>query len=290
MDHVVRVADLTVSYGDLRAVDTVSLDVAPGEIMGIAGPNGAGKTTLVECVAGLRPPTGGRVIVFGRPPDQVRHRIGVQLQESSFPSRTRVAELCRLFAALYRHPAPAAALLDAFGLAAKRDALVSELSGGQRQRLALVLALIGRPDLVILDELTTGLDPAARREAWRHIARLREDGVTVLLTSHYMDELEHLADRLVLLTAGQVRAHGSVADVIREHGRALHEYILDGATRVPPLDGVREVRVAGGRTVILGEHPRALESLRRHLGPDVDVEHRGPSLEDVVLSIADGAS
>jgi len=201
---------LSKTYGDTVAVDDVSFSVAEGEIFAILGPNGAGKSTTVEMIAGLRTPDEGSVSVFGLDPlddrTQLHEILGVQLQESRFHDRAKVGEIVETFAALYLDPADPAELLDRLGLAAKTDSWYSKLSGGQQQRLSIAVALVGQPQVVILDELTTGLDPGARRETWALVEELRESGVTVLLVTHFMDEAERLADRLAIIDQGRILA------------------------------------------------------------------------------------
>jgi ABC-2 type transport system ATP-binding protein len=207
---VVSVDHLRVRYGDTLAVDDVSLSINRGEIFGILGPNGAGKTTTVEAIGGLRRPDGGSVSVLGLDAladrQELRQRVGVQLQTSELPDKLRVGEALELFASFYREPADPGRLLALLGLEAKRDDRFSHLSGGQRQRLSIALALIGRPELAILDELTTGLDPQSRRETWKLIEGIRDEGVTVILVTHFMEEAERLCDRLALLHHGRVIA------------------------------------------------------------------------------------
>ena len=219
MDAVVRVRGLTKRYGGRAVVDGVDLDVGAGEIVGLLGANGAGKTTTVECLQGLRRADGGTVRVLGLDPAtdgaRLRTLIGCQQQESALPDRLRVGEAVTLF----RGPsaAPVDGLLAAFGLAGKRKAAFSALSGGQRQRLFLVLALLNRPRLVILDELTQGLDPAARRDVWDAIRALRDSGTTVLLVTHYMDEAEALCDRVAVMRDGRVVDTGTPAQLVDRH-------------------------------------------------------------------------
>jgi ABC-2 type transport system ATP-binding protein len=207
---VVSVDHLRVRYGDTLAVDDVSLSINRGEIFGILGPNGAGKTTTVEAIGGLRRPDGGSVSVLGLDAlanrQELRQRVGVQLQTSELPDKLRVGEALELFASFYGEPADPGRLLALLGLEAKRDDRFSHLSGGQRQRLSIALALIGRPELAILDELTTGLDPQSRRETWKLIEGIRDEGVTVILVTHFMEEAERLCDRLALLHHGRVIA------------------------------------------------------------------------------------
>jgi ABC-2 type transport system ATP-binding protein len=207
---VIEVADLTKSYDDKIVVDDVSFSVGEGEIFAILGPNGAGKTTTVESIAGLRTPDTGRIEVFGFDPlrdrAQVRSLLGVQLQESRFQDRVKVREVVETYAALYPGPLDGSTLLERLGLSEKADTQYARLSGGQQQRLSIAVALVGRPRAVILDELTTGLDPQARRETWGLVEELRESGVTILLVTHFMEEAERLADRLALIDEGRLVA------------------------------------------------------------------------------------
>jgi ABC-2 type transport system ATP-binding protein len=207
---VIEVSHLHKRYGARVAVDDVSFSVERGEIFGLLGPNGAGKTTTVEAISGLRVPDGGSVRVLGRDPQRdrqaLRSRVGVQLQHGELPERIRVGEALQLYSSFYDHPADWRALLERLGLGELRDACFRTLSGGQKQRLSIALALVGQPTVAILDELTTGLDPAARRETWDLVERVRGQGVTVLLVTHFMPEAEHLADRVAVLSAGRVVA------------------------------------------------------------------------------------
>ena len=211
----IEVEHLSKRYGMKVAVDDVSFAVAEGEIFGLLGRNGAGKSTTVDCVAGLRQPDRGRIRVTGLDPcrdrGEVRQRLGVQLQESQLPDKLTVAEAMRLYASFYRHPADIAALLDVLDLTEKRNTRYRRLSGGQKQRLSIALALIGRPRVAILDELTTGLDPVARRDTWSLISDIRTQGVTSMLVPHFMEEAERLCDRVAILDAGRVAAIGAPA-------------------------------------------------------------------------------
>lgn len=215
---VIEVTHLKKRYGDLVAVDDVSLAVEAGEIFGVLGPNGAGKTTTVECVAGLRVPDGGGVSVLGLDPRrdaaQLRQRVGVQLQESQLPDRLRVAEALELYASFYRNPADPDELIDKLGLGDKRNTAYKKLSGGQKQRLSIALALVGNPEIAILDELTTGLDPQARRDTWGLIEQVRDSGVTIVLVTHFMEEAERLCDRVAVIDRGRVVALDSPAGLV----------------------------------------------------------------------------
>jgi len=215
----IEVDHLSKRYGAKAAVDDVSFTVAEGEIFGLLGRNGAGKSTTVDCVAGLRAPDHGRIRVAGLDPrrdqGELRHRLGVQLQESGLPDKLTVAEVMRLYASFYRHPADTAGLLAMLDLTEKRNTRYRRLSGGQKQRLSIALALIGRPRVAILDELTTGLDPVAMRDTWAIVRRIRDEGVTILLVTHFMAEAERLCDRVAILDAGRIAAIGTPAELGR---------------------------------------------------------------------------
>ncbi len=204
--EAVTVQHLVKRYGHLLAVNDVSFSIHKGEIFGIIGPNGAGKTTSVECISGLRTPDSGSISVFGLSPQQDRNKlrevVGVQLQESALPPRLKVGEAVRLFASFYPNPLDPDELLESLGIKQFANSTFKSLSGGQKQRLSIALALVGNPKLAILDELTTGLDPEARRETWSLIESMRDRGVTVILVTHFMDEAEKLCDRLALITHG----------------------------------------------------------------------------------------
>jgi ABC-2 type transport system ATP-binding protein len=208
--NVIEVTDLVKRYGGRAAVDGVSFTVEEGEIFGILGPNGAGKTTTVESISGLRSPDSGTITVLGLDPQrdrtELRQRLGVQLQESELPDQIKVWEALDLFASFYGDPADWERLIVDLGLSDKRSSVYSKLSGGQKQRLSIALALVGNPKVAILDELTTGLDPQARRDTWQLIEDVRAKGVTIILVTHFMEEAERLADRIALIDAGKVVA------------------------------------------------------------------------------------
>ncbi len=216
--NVIEVNHLTKRYGDRAAVDGVSFSVEEGEIFGILGPNGAGKTTTVETIAGLRSPDDGTISVLGLDPRRDRERlrslVGVQLQESELPERMTVSEALELFASFYEDPADPRTLIADLGLGDKRDTAYRNLSGGQKQRLSIALALVGRPRIAILDELSTGLDPQARRETWQLIESMRDRGVTVLLVTHLMEEAERLADRVAVFGEGRLIALDTPAGIV----------------------------------------------------------------------------
>jgi ABC-2 type transport system ATP-binding protein len=222
MTAVIEVSGLTKRYGGQAVVDGISFDVGQGEIFGILGPNGAGKTTAVECMEGLRRRDGGQVRILGLDPKTDGHRlhqlIGVQLQQAELQDKLKVREALELYASFYPHPADWRELLERWGLAAKADARFGNLSGGQRQRLFIALALVGNPEVVFLDELTAGLDPGARRATWDLISQVRDGGVTVVLVSHFMDEVEELCDRVAILEQGRIAALDTPAGLVDSAG------------------------------------------------------------------------
>jgi ABC-2 type transport system ATP-binding protein len=215
---VIEVSNLHKRYGETVAVEDVSFTVDSGEIFGILGPNGAGKTTTVECVSGLRGRDGGAVRVLGKDPDrdgaQLRELVGVQLQESQLPEKIQVWEALELYSSFYRAPADWRELLDVLGLSAVRRTRFAALSGGQKQRLSIALALVGDPRVAVLDELTTGLDPAARRDTWALIESVRNRGVTIVLVTHFMEEAERLCDRVAVIDGGRTVAVDTPAALI----------------------------------------------------------------------------
>ena len=289
---VVEVRGLRKRYGDRTVVDGVDLDVADGEILGLLGANGAGKTTTVECLQGLRRPDGGSLRVLGLDPQvhgpRLRSLVGSQQQDSALPDRLRVDEAVRLF----RGPRSASGdgLLAAFGLAAHRRTAFGALSGGQRQRLFLVLALLNRPQLVVLDELTQGLDPAARRDVWDAIRTLRAGGTTVLLVTHYMDEAEALCDRLVVMRNGRVVADGTPAELADRHAPWATVRFARPADRTDwsALPGVREVERDGDRVLVHGDRAMiayvCAELVRSGPPPD-DLAVVMPDLEAALVSL-----
>lgn len=219
MQEVIKVEHLTKSYGKRIAADNVDLSVPRGTVFGLLGANGAGKSTTIECILGTKKADSGKVSVLGMNPLTGRRklfeRVGVQFQEASYPDKITVAELCEVTASLYRHAANPSELLDRFGIGDSKKSLVKDLSGGQRQRLFIVLALIPEPEVVFLDELTTGLDAKARREVWKILSALKEKGVTILLTSHFMDEVEVLCDRICILKKGKIVFSGTVSEAVK---------------------------------------------------------------------------
>jgi len=256
---IINVDRLRKRYGGTVAVSDVSFTVERGEIFGILGPNGAGKTTTVESIAGLRTPDGGTITVLDRDPGdpELRRLVGVQLQESQLPEKMTAGEALELYAAFYPEPADWRRLADELGLAGKLTTRFGKLSGGQKQRLSIALALIGNPDIAILDELTTGLDPQARRDTWDLVESVRDRGVTVLLVTHFMEEAERLCDRVALIDAGTVVAldtpSGLIAGVSAEQRIRFRPSVpLDDAL-LTGLAEVREVRRHGTQLEVIGE-------------------------------------
>ncbi|MEU8777446.1 ABC transporter ATP-binding protein [Streptomyces sp. NPDC048606] len=296
-DTVIRAEGLRRAYsGGFEAVRGVSFSVRRGEVFALLGTNGAGKTSTVELLEGLAAPTGGRVRVFGLDPharrDSVRPRTGVMLQEGGFPSDLSVAETVRMWGGLTTGARPAAEALELVGLAARAGVRVKQLSGGERRRLDLALALLGRPEVLFLDEPTTGMDPEGRRDTWDLVRELRDRGTTVLLTTHYLEEAEALADRLAILHEGEIVLTGTPAEVTATHPARIR-FVLPAA--VPASRLPLELRAAadGPRVEIRTE--RLQDDLGRLLrwAHDAGVElsgldARSASLEEAFLDIAQG--
>src|SRR6202035_349729 len=235
----VRVRGLVKSYGDVRAVRGVDLDIHPGEIFALLGPNGAGKTTTVEILEGYRRREGGEVSVLGFDPARERAkmlpRIGIVLQKTGVDRYLTVAETVRLYASYYPHPRSPAEVVDLVGLTEKRNSRLTTLSGGQLRRMDMAVALAGDPDLLFLDEPTTGFDPSARREAWNVVKSLASLGKTILLTTHYMDEAQYLADRVAVIAAGRIVAEGAPGTLGDRNRAAAHiRYRLPADAAPPP--------------------------------------------------------
>jgi ABC-2 type transport system ATP-binding protein len=293
--EAIRVAGLTKRYGQLVAVDGVSFEVEAGEIFGIIGPNGSGKTTTIECLQGLRAADGGQLEVLGLDPrtqgSKLRHRIGSQLQSSALPDRIRVWEALDLFAAISPRAVDWQELAEEWGIAEKKDAAFASLSGGQRQRLFIALALVNSPELVFLDEMTTGLDPAARRLAWELVRSVREKGTTVVLVTHFMDEAAELCDRIAVFRSGAVVAVDTPDGLVE---RATPRSVVRFSSDVPDLEwlsecpGVESITREGKRVAVAGSGPllahvaAALVS-RGIAPPDLAVDRH--NLEDAFLRL-----
>jgi ABC-2 type transport system ATP-binding protein len=275
--HAIVVSDLTKSYGNIEALRGVSFDVAEGEVFGLLGPNGAGKTTTVEILEGYRRRDGGSATVLGFDPGDaprgLRERMGVVLQQSELSPLLTVRETHRLFAGYFGNPRDVDEVIELVGLAEKRDARVKSLSGGQKRRLDLGVALVGNPELVFLDEPTTGFDPAARRAAWELIRTLRSLGTTILLTTHYLDEAQQLADRVAVLRDGVIVRQGAPADLIGDAHTTEIRYVRDGERVV--VTTTEPTRLLNELTADALASGRELERL----------EVRRPTLEDVYLEL-----
>ena len=298
---VIEVDRLHKEYrGGVVAVDEVSFAVEQGEIFGILGPNGAGKTTTVECISGLRAPDGGSVRVLGLDPradrDELHQTVGVQLQEAGLPEKLKVRETMELFASFYREPAEIAPLLRRLGLADKAQARYKKLSGGQKQRLAIALALVGNPKVVVLDELTTGLDPHARRETWGLVEQVREAGVTVLLVTHFMEEAERLCDRIALIDRGRVVAVDTPAGLAERTGGGQRMRFRPSAPledaellALPEVDSLtrRDGRIELVGTSNLVQAVTSLLARRQIIADGLRIEQA--TLDDAFISLTDHA-
>ncbi len=294
MDTVIQVEHLTKSYGRLQAVQDVSFTVQEGEIFGLLGPNGAGKTTTVECLQGLRRYDGGTARVLGFDPRHeapaLRRHIGSQLQEAALPDRIKVWEALDLFASLSPVSADWQELLEQWGLSEKRGATFGSLSGGQRQRLFVALALVNNPKLVFLDEMTTGLDPAARRTAWELVRQIRARGTTVVLVTHFMEEAEALCDRLAIVDKGRVAALDTPAGLVAAYAGGVRvSFSTPGdVTWLKDVAGVQEVSRSGPRVLVMGQGPllaHVAAALVAHGLAPLDLKSEQPTLEDVFLKI-----
>jgi ABC-2 type transport system ATP-binding protein len=294
----VIVHDLHKHYGDVHAARGVSFEIEDGEIFGLLGPNGSGKTTTLECIIGLREPDTGAIEVCGmdarRRPQDVKQKIGAALQTTSLQDKITPREALTLFGSFYRTRAGAGEMLERFALGPKADEPFDTLSGGQRQRLALALAFVNKPELVFLDEPTTGLDPQSRRELHAEIARMKQDGHTVLLTTHYIEEAEHLCDRIAVIDHGQIVATGAPHELVAR-STAMQSVSL---TTVPALDradlsgveGVEELVFEGNRarftTAVVPRTVAGVMSLVEARGVVIsDLVVRRATLEDVFIEL-----
>lgn len=295
---LVRAENLHKRYGDVRALRGISFEIKKGEVFGLLGPNGAGKTTTIEILEGLRQPDEGSVQVCGLDPTregaQLKQRIGAQLQATVLPDKIRVEEALRLFASFYTQAASIEILLDRFGLTEKRRAFFESLSGGQKQRLALALALVNNPELVLLDEPTAGLDAQLRRDIYALIEQSRADGRTVLLTTHYIEEAERLCDRVAIIDLGQVVALGTPRELIQRSGKGTRLEVRlakpVAAARLKEIDAVLDCRETDG-IYFLHAQPaaQAVVALIRFLEAEgntlLDLHIAQPSLEDVFVEM-----
>jgi ABC-2 type transport system ATP-binding protein len=294
---VIKVSSIRKTYGRTVAVDDVSFDVEEGEIFGLIGPNGAGKTTTMECVEGLRRPDHGAISVLSLDPIRdariLQQKVGVQLQQEQLQKRIKVKEAVDLWASLYRRAVDGDALLERLGLADKREAWFMTLSGGQKQRLFIALALIHDPDVVLLDELTTGLDPQARRAIWELVREIRSRGKTVFLTTHLMEEAERLCDRVAIVERGRVIDIGTPVGLVRRHcptqtvvlettdaSAAGHFESIQGVESVTWRDNQCTIRGSGGDLVT-----HVIQCLAEHRIRVTDFRTELPNLEDVFLTL-----
>ena len=290
MDPLARTVKATRSYGPVIALDGVSLDVPAGQLLGLLGPNGAGKTTLLQLLAGLRRPTSGTVELFGGDPREAsrRRRLGSTPQETGLPPTLRVQEVVDFVAGHFDHPVPTGELLEQFGLTGLDRRQTGGLSGGQKRRLAVAVAFVGRPDLVLLDEPTTGLDVEARHALWDAVRVYHRGGGTVVLTSHYLEEVEALAERVVVIDQGKVRADGTLTEVrslvparrLRLRAPALPE--LAGVDRINREGDLYELWTADSDAVV--------RQLVRTGVPFVDLEVSTASLEEAFLALTSPGS
>jgi ABC-2 type transport system ATP-binding protein len=293
---VIEVVHLAKSYRELVALKDVSFSVAEGEIFGILGPNGAGKTTTVECITGLRRPDAGRVSVLGLDPQthsaQLREVLGVQLQDSQLSGVLKVREILDLYRSFYRNPANVEEFVEALGLAEKRDAQYRSLSGGQKQRLSIALALIGQPKVAVLDEMTTGLDPAARRSVWDFIEKVRDRGTTMILVTHFMDEAQRLCDRVTVINRGKIVTTGTPTQLTEQAGSGRTVRLVPGKpfdddllTRLPEVSRVKR---HGSQVVVSGSGQLVNVILKAFDIADIpvtDVEMESATLEDAFVQL-----
>ena len=294
----IAVEGLNVRYKDKHAVRDVSFSVKKGEIFGMIGANGAGKTTIIECIEGLRKKYKGSISVLGVNPKHNRtelyKKIGVQLQETTYQDKVKVNEIGKLFASFYQNAADFDSLLEEFGLTEKKNSYIGKLSGGQRQKLSIILALMGNPKIVFLDEITTGLDPKSRRDIWEKIKRLKGKGITVYMTTHFMEEAEYLCDRLAIVRNGEIAALDSLSNLIENSNvpdkicfvcnQDLDLHTIEGWTETMSFkkDGTR-YHIEGNAESILSK----LYSLAEKNGAMLqNIDVRRPNLEDIFFQYA----
>lgn len=294
---IITVENLEKRYGKKRGVTDVSFSIEENEIFGMVGPNGAGKTTIIECSLGIRKRDSGNVKVLGLDPNVDRNhvfsKVGVQLQETSYPAQARVSEICSLMSSLYKKPLPYHDLLKEFELDEKRRSFISELSGGQRQRLAIILALIPDPKIVVFDELTTGLDPQARRAMWAYIKDLKKRGITVFLTTHFMEEAETLCDKLAFVIEGKIAAVDTVPNIIESCSLKSRIEVSAEATFIEQLKARLEYTScsidAHGQLIIDYDNTHSLLSVIRVIDensiPIRNLTVKTPNLEDAYLKL-----
>ena len=300
MTPIISVQNLRKTYGKTIAVADISFEVAEGEIFGLLGPNGAGKTTTVECLQALRNPDSGNISILGLDPlhqaQELRRRVGSQLQESALPDRIKVWEALDLFASLAPNALDWRVLLEQWGLADKRKAGFHSLSGGQKQRLFIALSLVNNPEIVFLDEMTAGLDPAARRVAWDLIRAIRDRGTTVVLVTHFMDEAENLCDRVAIVDRGKIVVSDTPRGLIAGHATEVRVIFSTDKPDLAFLDkvsGVKKITRRGGRVEVAGSGPLlalVAAALVEHGIVPADLRVEQPTLEDVFLKVTGHAA
>jgi ABC-2 type transport system ATP-binding protein len=294
---VVEVKELKKVYGELTAVDSISFDVYENEIFGMVGPNGAGKTTTIECVEGLRERDAGDISIFGLNPSKadtaLKESIGIQLQETSLPERIRISEAMEMFSSLYPHPINWRKLIERLSLSDKVNSFFRELSGGQKQRLFIALALVNDPKLIFLDELSTGLDPQARHIMWDLVRDIRNEGKTIFLTTHYMEEAERLCDRVAIIDHGKIVALDTPENLVSSLGQEMRiQFVVEESFNVNGFKKLKEVTKTeriGDRIIVYGKGEefvyKVIGSLFAKKIPFREVKIDQPNLEDVFIAL-----
>jgi len=297
MPNIIEVNNLHKSYGKLKAVDGISFDVKRGEIFGIVGPNGAGKTTTIECIEGLRNFNRGEISVLNLNPIKyridLRNRVGMQLQESSLPARLKVWEIIDLYASFYDKSLNQKGLLEKFGLIEKKNNYFSKLSGGQKQRLFIILALLNDPDVIFLDEITTGLDPQARRAMWEIMIEIKNSGKTILLTTHFMEEAEYLCDRVAIIDNGHIIALDTTENLIKNlNGYVQISFLVKEDFDIKileSLNGITNTKITDNKVIIHGDGKNILLDVVNRLSESkidfTNLNMKQPNLEDVFLEL-----
>lgn len=297
MPNVIEVNNLQKSYGKLKAVDGISFDVKRGEIFGIVGPNGAGKTTTIECIEGLRNFDKGEISVLNLNPIKdcinFRNRVGMQLQESSLPARLKVWEIIDLYASFYDKSLNQKDLLKKFGLVEKKNDYFSKLSGGQKQRLFIILALLNDPDVIFLDEITTGLDPQARRAMWKMMIEIKNSGKTILLTTHFMEEAEYLCDRVAIIDNGHIIALDTPENLVKNlNGCVQISFLIKEDFEIKileSLNGIINIKIIDNKIIINGNGKNILLDVVNLLSESkidfTNLNMKQPNLEDVFLEL-----
>ena len=297
METAIEVRDLKKSYGDLEALRGINFTINRGEIFALLGPNGAGKTTIMEILEGYIQRTSGHVSVLGYDPDSspedLRSRVGIVLQETGVDLYLKVGEIIKQFSGFYQNPKPINEILDVTGLRRQSDIRIRRLSGGQRRRLDVALGIVGDPELLFLDEPTTGLDPYARRNTWNMIASLRELGKTILLTTHYMDEAEVLADKIALLNAGIIEAEGTLEELRTYKKATTIKFELDDAINRMPVEISKLANVIGNEVKLETTTPMSSLAILASWALNEEIELRGlsvqqQSLDEIFIELVEG--